>query len=317
MAPRRKAVQKSAPTRVLMCPPDHYEIPAIENPHMNVDQQPDKNKAARQWAVIRNSYQRLGLNVFEMDAQPRFWDMIFTANGAWGRNREMVLANFRQPIRRAESVHFKSWLERLECTVLELPPDVFFEGQGDVISLHNTFLFGAGVRSSPEAREYVRRLLSLDRPITPLDLVNPDFYHLDTCCMSLRGTDTEGLVYYPEAFSDTSQQLLKELDVEKKFEVSEALAQCFVCNSVFISNTVLLNVPFADYSDDAFELSARGELMEADEDPRFREMIQHQPDYADLITFLRELGYSILPVYTSEYLLSGAGVRCLTLFLDE
>ena len=138
------SVQRSTPTRVLMCPPTYYEIPAEENPHMDVNEQPDKHKAWLQWMVIRNSYQRFGLDVYEMEPVPRYWDMIFTANGAWGRDRELVVANFRWPIRQDEKRFFKNWLKRLGCTVFELPQGIFFEGQGDVITLSDTYLFGAG-----------------------------------------------------------------------------------------------------------------------------------------------------------------------------
>lgn len=324
------SAQRSTPTRVLMCPPTYYEIPAAENPHMLradipiEDQQPDKAKTLMQWTLIRNSYQRFGLSVLEMTPIPRFWDMIFTANGAWGKDRTLVLSNFRLPIRRDEKEHFDRWLKNLDCKVFELPENLYFEGQGDVITLSDVYLFGYGPRSAPEAREYVELLLELKKPTVGLELVTHEFYHLDTCCTALRGTKgVEGLVYYPGAFSEESLQFLRKLpktlsrNVERKiFEVSENLANCFVCNSVFFEDKFMLNVPFADYSDEAFSLSDSFIFMEDENDIRYREMVEREPDYAEFIVFLRELGYKILPIYTSELLKSGAGVRCTTLFLD-
>ncbi|MEO6701959.1 MAG: amidinotransferase, partial [Jatrophihabitantaceae bacterium] len=45
-------------------------------------------------------------------------------------------------------------------------------------------------------------------PVVSLRLVMPTFYHLDTALAVL---NTEEIMYYPPAFSDESQQVLREL----------------------------------------------------------------------------------------------------------
>lgn len=299
--------------KVLMCPPTYYGIPAIENPSMDPNEQPDMAKAWRQWITVANLYERLGMNVYLIEPQERMWDLVFTANGAWGRNGRFVLSNFRQPIRRAERPHYREWLtNRLGYKTFELPEQVFSEGQGDAISLKDLYLFGYGFRSSPEAMEYVRELLRLEKPCMQVRLVDPTFYHLDTCAMSFPTKDV--LMYYPGAFDEESLAKLRKLPIKRK-EVSKKLAECFVCNSVYVGNTILVNVPFRDISEKSMILSARGVLL-SKSDFRYREILEREPEYQDLFLWIWRLGYEIIPVYTSEFLLSGAGVRCLTLFLE-
>ncbi len=298
--------------KVLMCPPTYYEIPAIENPSMNVDEQPDMHKKWLQWVAVANLYQSLGIGVYQIEPQQNMWDLVFTANGAWGRNGRFVLSNFRQPIRRPEKPHYRRWLKRLGYTVFELPDHVFFEGQGDAITLKDTYLFGYGFRSSPEAKDYIRDLLQLRKEITPLELVDPRFYHLDTCAMSLREKDA--LIYYPDAFDGKSNDRLRSLSIAR-YDVSERLAEYFICNSVWVGSTVLLNIPFSDYSEDSFWESAAGIPLSKGE-RRYDEILSHEIEYEKLLEWLWGLGYAAIPTYTSEYKKSGAGVRCLTLFLE-
>jgi N-dimethylarginine dimethylaminohydrolase len=121
-------------------------------------------------------------------------------------------------------------------------------------------------------------------------------------------------MYYPGAFDEASLAKLRNLD-KIRFEVSESLANHSVCNSVYIDDTVFLNIDFQDYSPASFERSARGLFLEKGE-VRYEEMVAHDAGYAEVLQFLWGLGFGIIPTYTSEYKKSGAGARCLTLFLD-
>ncbi len=298
--------------KILMCPPTYYEIPAVENPHMDIDEQPDKPKAWLQWTAIANLYQSLGVSVYQIEPQEGMWDLVFTANGAWGRGGRFVLSNFRMPIRRPEKPHYRRWLKRLGFEVFELPESICFEGQGDVITLKDTYLFGYGFRSFPEARDYVRELLRLQKEITPVRLVDADFYHLDTSAMSFRTKDC--LLYAPDAFDGESVDRIRKLNITR-YEVSRKLAMQFVCNSVYVNDTILLNVPFPDISEESFWQSANGKVL-LKQDPRLDEILSHELEYEGLVKYIWSMGCEIVPVYTSEFRKSGAGVRCLTLFLE-
>lgn len=313
---------KITPDSVLMCPPAYYEIPAVENANMDVYDQPNQAKAWRQWMLIRNVYIKLGLKVHEMAPAPRMWDMIFTANGAWGKGthalsekKEFVLSNFRQPIRRAEKGYFKKALNNLGFDTFELPEGVFFEGQGDVVSFDQYVLFGYGVRSSFDAIEYVKRLSGTDKTFIPLELKGDSFYHLDTCLMPLLGTEQKTILFNGSAFTIESLNVLNRLDI-RKLPISWELADNFVCNSVFVDDTILLNVAFDGYGEDSFELSEYAiPLGEVKNDPRIHDFEENCPWYLKLIETLESMDYRVIPVYTSEFKKSGAGVRCLTLFL--
>ena len=168
-----------------------------------------------------------------------------------------------------------------------------------------------GIRSSPEAPEYVQRLLELKKPTIQVCITDERFYHLDTCMCSLRFKNA--LVYYPGAFDEPSLARIRQLNLIR-YEISEALAIRFVCNSVFVGNDILLNVP-DETTEQSFEMSADGKALSA-EDRRLEELVGRNPEYGALLDFLRRLGYESIPVYTSELFKSGAGVRCLIQFLD-
>lgn len=304
-----------------MCPPTFYKIPARENDDMNVFVQPKMKEAWDQWTAIYNNYQRFGFRAHLLAPHEYLNELIFTANGAWGGFNELtgrseaVLANFLHPIRQLEKREYRKGLQMLgyrEEDIYELPESITFEGQGDWISLADTYIFTHGVRSSHEAVEHIERLLRLKKPVLKLRLVGSKFYHGDTCIFSLRYKNA--IMYFPGAFDSESLAKLRALP-QRKFEVSESLANRSVCNSVYINDIIFLNVDFPDYSEESFVRSARGLVLERS-DVRWEEMMRHDTGYKEVLEFLWNLGYGIIPMYTSEYKKSGAGARCLTLFLD-
>jgi len=307
--------------RILMCPPTYYKIPAKENDDMDVFLQPDTNRAWAQWSAIYNNYQRLGFRVHLTSPNEYLHDLIFTANGAWGKfndataRSEAILANFLYPTRQLEKREYRRALRMLgyrEQDIYELPENITFEGQGDWITLSDIYLFTYGIRSSIDAVEHIKRLLQVKKTIVSLRLLGNTFYHGDTCIFSLRYKNA--LIYYPGAFNEESVIKLRGLP-QRKLEVSESLAKHSVCNSVYIGDTIFLNVDFPDYCEESFERSARGLSLDKD-DIRYQEMHEHDEGYSEVLNFLTGLEYNIIPVYTSEFKKSGGGVRCLTLFLD-
>lgn len=319
-----------APATVLMCPPAYYWISEKLNAWMDTKIQPDIHKAKRQWVMLHNLYVTFGLRVFEMEPRKYLTEMVFTANGAWGvynentQKSEIVLSNFVFDRRQPEKEQYRKWIkDRLGFTTFELPEyrrdpkhTIFFEGQGDAVTATHAYFLGYGQRTGKETIEYLKRLLPLAKPVIPLGLRGDDFYHLDTCMMSL--PEKNALIFYGAAFDGYSNLSLINEYIEKHnvvaFRMNKNLAECFAANSVYIKDVILLNVPFPDYSEIAFEKSARGEFLHED-DIRLKEIIRQEPEYKDLIRFLWRLQYKIIPVYTSEFKKSGAGVRCMSLFL--
>ena len=73
----------------------------------------------------------------------------------------------------------------------------------------------------------------------PLTLVDPRFYHLDTCFAPLDG----GFVmYYPAAFDTASRARIEAFyPPEKRIVVEEEDAVRFACNVVNLDHTLILN----------------------------------------------------------------------------
>jgi N-dimethylarginine dimethylaminohydrolase len=82
------------------------------------------------------------------------------------------------------------------------------EGEGDFAYLPGPglVLAGYGYRTEPAAHAEAQE--ALGRPAISLRLVDPRFYHLD---VALAVLDDTTIAYYPGAFSDSSQRLLRQL----------------------------------------------------------------------------------------------------------
>ena len=111
-----------------------------------------------------------------------------------------------------------------------------------------------------------------------LKLVDPRFYHLDTCFCPLSGG---WLMYYPAAFDIASQEAIRAIaPVEKRIEVGEKDALSFACNAVEVAGRVFLNA----CSDDL-----RSRLIDA--------------------------GFTPVVTPLSEFMKAGGAAKCLTLHL--
>ncbi len=261
-----------------MCPPTEYKIAWEINPWMSTKNQPDSYKAWYQWHRIFEIYQKLRIKIYLIKPVPELTDMIFTANSGWGRKGTFILSNFRYPERRPEREHFKSWFRMHGFKTITLPKNVYFEGQGDMVTLREAYLFGWGQRSSIESKDIIKKSLKLQKEIIPLRLINPKFYHLDTCLMYLAPINT--IMYYPGAFDRESLKRIKKLEADK-IEVNRKEAESFLLNGIYHEDTIVL----------------------CGESSR-------------VASFLKKKGLEVITVDTSEFKKSGAGVRCLTLFLD-
>lgn len=261
-----------------MCPPTEFNIPWEINPWMKKTNQPNQENAWAQWHRIVEIYQKLGIRIYLIRPVAGLSDMIFTANAAWGRKGVFVLSNFRRSERQPEHQQFELCLEKFGFKTIALPSDIYFEGQGDVVTLKEAYLFGWGFRSSFEAHQCIKSSLNLQKPIISLHLANEWFYHLDTCLMYLYPIDT--VMYYPGAFDGESQMKIKKLDADK-IEVTEEEAKNLICNGVYYDETIVLS---------------KGS-------PRIERI-------------LRKRGLEVIRLDMSEFKKSGAGARCLTLFID-
>jgi N-dimethylarginine dimethylaminohydrolase len=113
-----------------------------------------------------------------------------------------------------------------------------------------------------------------------LGLVDPRFYHLDTCFCPLSNGD---VMYYPPAFDAASRALIEtHYPIAKRIVVDEVDALRFACNAVNVGRTILLN-----------EISPQ------------------------LCTELEMRGFTVIQVKLTEFLKAGGAAKCLVLRLSE
>ena len=259
-----------------MCPPSHYGVEYEINPWMHVDVDVDRARATTQWEALHRAYRELGQEVVLAEPQPGLPDMVFTANASVVWDGTAVLSRFRHRERQGEEKHWQGLLEAQGFDVVVPPRAVAFEGAGDALFVGETLFAGHGFRTDRVAHHVVARALGVE--VVSLELVDPRFYHLDTCFCPLNG---QTVLYAPQAFSPDSARTIRKL-VPHVIEVPPEVAAGFACNAITIGNTVISS-------------TAAGKLEHPLHDAGFD-------------------GVIALPM--TEFIKSGGGVRCLSLPLD-
>ena len=260
---------------ILMCRPQHFGVEYEINPWMHVEQEVDRDKAETQWQALYRAYLDLGQTVELVDQAPGLPDMVFAANAALVRNGDAVLARFRHPERQGEESLWRAALEARGVRVKEVSAGISFEGAGDALFVGEQLFAGYGFRTDRESHGQLGRLL--DTEVVSLQLVDPRFYHLDTCFCPL----APGVVMFaPEAFSPESARTVRRL-VPHVIEVPTRLAMSFICNGVVVGDHLLSSTGVEQMDQ---KLSIEG------------------------------LATTSFPM--TEFMKAGGGVRCLTLELS-
>ncbi len=270
----------TASQTILMCEPGYFSVDYVINPWMQ-DQtgKVDRPLAMSQWERLRGILGNF-INLAFVPAQPGVPDMVFTANAGLVRGDKVIVSRFASRQRQAEEPHVRKWFADNGYAVADWPEHVFFEGAGDALFDRELALlwFGHGFRSDVAAAGLIEAAIGC-RTVA-LRLVDPRFYHLDTCLCPLDGG---ALLYYPGAFDQASQQtIIALLARDKRIAVSEADALGFACNAVSLGRHVILN-----HASTQLQASLR------------------RACYEPVITPL------------SEFLKSGGAAKCLTLKLVE
>ncbi|MCT7967683.1 TIGR00300 family protein [Laspinema sp. D1] len=267
-------------TRILMCPPNHYDVDYVINPWMEGNiHKSSRERATEQWHKLFHIIKEHAL-VELVDPQPGWPDMVFTANAGLVLGKKVVLSRFFHKERQGEEPYFKQWFEAQGYTVYELPKDLPFEGAGDaLLDREGRWLWaGYGFRSELDSHSYIAKWLDIQ--VISLQLADERFYHLDTCfCPLNRGY----LLYYPPAFDFYSNRIIEmRVPPEKRIAIGEADAVNFACNAVNVDDKVIMN----KVSD-------------------------------DLKQRLKNVGFEVFETTLSEFLKAGGAAKCLTLRTTE
>ena len=264
----------------LMCPPELYDVNYVINPWMegNVNRSCRK-QAMAQWQQLHSALADIA-QVELVEQQPGSPDMVFTANAGLVHRGVVALASFLHPERQGEEPHFRKWFHDSGFGICEIPRSTPFEGEGDALfAVDGACLWaGHGVRTLLSSHRQLGNTWNVD--VTSLRLVDPRFYHLDTCFCPLAGGY---VMYFPAAFDAASQSRIEAYyPEEKRIAVSEEDALRFACNAINIGQTVVLN-------------AISNELCDRLESLRFR----------------------VVQVALSEFLKAGGAAKCLALRLSE
>lgn len=223
------------PRTYLMCPPAHFAVEYVINPWMDTTADVSAATAMNQWSGLVDALRGLGHTVHTIEPEAGLPDMVFAANGSFTVDGRVYGAKFRYEQRQAESGAYEKWFRAQGWTFTTATETN--EGEGDFVYLPSRELILGGYGFRTDARGVAEAAEVLGRPVVPLKLVDPRFYHLDTALASL--TD-DNIVYFPGAFSESSQAVLRQL-FPSAVVASEEDALAFGLNLVSDGENVVLN----------------------------------------------------------------------------
>ncbi len=270
------------PKKVLMAHPDSFDIEYAINPHMKDAKgrlnKVDKEKALKQWEVLKETFNTLGLSVDVLPAVESLPDMVFTANQTFpflkNNKTQIILSQMNSKKRQDEVTYFSKWANENNMETYAYKTQGSFEGMGDALwNYESDEVYGGyGFRTSEAVYDELEQII--DKKIHRLKLVSENFYHLDTC-LAIVNKDTAFVV--KEGFDKTSFDFLKT-----KF-------------------THLIEIPL----DEAINGFA-GNLCAVNGTDI---VIQKDNPYA--ISKAKDLGFEVHEIDTSEYIKSGGSVFCM------
>lgn len=267
--------------KFLMCSPDIFDVQYEINPWMKGNiSKVDYNTAHKQWLYLKTVLQTQA----KVEVRSTKWieekvpDIVFTANAGLVFGSKVILSSFFFDERKPEIKYFYKWFEELGYQTRSV--NCCFEGAGDALSDQNGNLYvGTGMRTSPLIIDELQTATEGHfRNIVELQMVNPNFYHLDTCFCPL---DLGHILIYKEAFSELSLTFLQQICEDRLIPVSEEDAKNFACNAVSVADFVVAN---------KFSATLKGKL--------------------------EELGYTTIETPLAEFMKSGGSAKCLTLQLS-
>jgi len=278
--------------KAALADPAEFDVAYAINPHM-VDasgalQRVDRVEARRQWERLRDTLTELGVEVTVEPPLAGHVDFVFCANPGFPVPAEVAGAPARWvPSRMASAERAGEvdvWQRAFAARGWRVEPldgdAARFEGTGDGLWHPRRRLLwgGVGQRTSRAAWEELAE--RYDLPVVTLELVDPAFYHLDTCLAPL---DERTCLWTPGAFDEEGRTLIRRLFADAIEVPTDEARGAFACN--------------------AWAPDLGGE----------RRVVVLQRGAQRVVGALAERGFEVHEVETGEFLKSGGSVFCMKL----
>jgi N-dimethylarginine dimethylaminohydrolase len=258
-----------------MCPPDFYGIEYEINPWMSRSRGSQSDVARAQWRRLHDTLAGLGVSVELLEPVRGLPDLVFTANAGLMFKNQLYSSRFRHAERAKESPVNDAWFAAHAFKVEHFPEGQYHEGAGDALFCGDVLFAGYRIRSDVHGHLWLGERIG--KRVLPLELVNPYYYHLDTCFCPLAPGEA---IWFPGAFDDYGRTVIRS-HIPRLLEATEPEARRFGCNAVVVGKRVITNTGC--------------DRLEAG---------------------LRAWGYEPIAVELDEFLKAGGSAKCLTLRLD-
>ena len=223
----------------IMCPPVYFDVIHYGlNPYMKKGTVIDKEKAMNQWLYLYNMLQSFNVKIHLIEPVKNLPDMVFSANCGCIMGDVFYPTNFKDLPRRGEVSHYTNYIRKMGYKIKRI--DGYFEGQGDVVFSNNRKKVWIGYNQRTNlkgANDFKNKLIGNynDIEVITLKLIDPFFYHLDTC-MRVFGEDY--VIYYPGAFDEKSRtKILAGFKKSNIITATRKEALEFCCNSIDIPHS--------------------------------------------------------------------------------
>lgn len=198
--------------QVMMVEPEYFEVKHSLNDLTSTEESVDKKVASEQWNALKEKYEELGFPVNIVPGVDGLTDMVFAANQSLpfieNGKRKAVLSNMATEQRADEVKYIEDWYGSNGFELESMDPGHDFEGMGDAIWHPERKLIwgGHGHRTSEKVYDEISQVLGVD--VVTLELPRDEFYHLDTCFSAL---DEETVMICPETFSQEGIEKIERL----------------------------------------------------------------------------------------------------------
>ena len=231
-------------SKVLLCPPNYFDVVDQKNPYMSKESSVDRVKARKQWDALCSVLHQCGCEIVTIDPVDGLEDMVFAANQIFAGEttaygKFVVPSRMLHASRQREVSFFVNWFRDRNFRVIDLDyGDDYLEGHGDLLWHPDAsrIYAGYGFRSTRGGVEkFSAAMFEMGIPVVPLQLVDPYCYHLDTCLCPL---NNDAAFIFPGAFSTDALASLHKLWKRVHLLTAEE-AHSFMANGIVLNDTYI------------------------------------------------------------------------------